>query len=194
MKNLRIINCYYGIGNENTSNNTFIANYVTDCDTGFWIIGSSNNTIRYNTVKDCVTGISINYCGGGNVMTENNIISSFSVWLSQEPTVDRNYWSDYLTRYPNAKEIGDSGIWDTPYDRETFTDNHPLVEAVFIIPEFPSWFVPTILITFTLAIATYLKKRARYKSEIMKRTASHIRVGKRDHSTERLPLFLVNRT
>jgi parallel beta-helix repeat protein len=160
VKNLRIINCYYGIGNENTSNNTFIGNYVADCDTAFWIIGSSNNTLRYNTVKDCVTGISINYGSSGNVITENNIYSSVSVWLSPEPTVDRNYWSDYLTRYPNAKEIGDSGIWDTPYDRETFTDNNPLVDPVSVIPEFPSGVILLILMVFSLVIGLiYFKKR-----------------------------------
>jgi len=26
-----------------------------------------------------------------------------------------NYWSDYLTRYPNASEIGNTGRGDTPY-------------------------------------------------------------------------------
>ena len=55
--------------------------------------------------------------------------------------MDRNYWSDYLTKYPNAKEIGNSGIWDTPYNYGgslgDFTDNHPLIEPVSVIPEFP---------------------------------------------------------
>jgi hypothetical protein len=160
VKNLKIINCYIGIGNENTSNNTFIGNYIADCDTGFWIIGSANNTLIYNMIKDCGTGISINYGGNGDIITENNIInSSVSVWMSQKPTVDRNYWSDYLTRYPNAKEIGSSGIWDTPYDRETFTDNHPLIEPATAIPELPSWVILPILITFTLVIALALPKK-----------------------------------
>ena len=148
VKNLKIINCYYAIDNANTNNNTFFGNYIANSDTGFWITGSSNNTLIRNTVKDCVTGISINYAGL-NIITENNIINnSLLVWLSTEPLVDRNYWSNYLTKYPNAKEIEKSGlpnpgIWDTPYNYGeslgNFTDNHPLVNPVSISDfSFPS--------------------------------------------------------
>lgn len=142
VKNLKIINCYYAIGNENTNNNTFIGNYIAKCDTGFWIIGSSNNTLIHNTVKDCVTGISINYAGF-NIITENNIINnSLLVWLSTEPFVDRNYWSNYLTKYPNAKEIEKSGLpnlfWDTPYNYGeslgNYTDSHPLINPISTSP------------------------------------------------------------
>ncbi len=143
--NLHIINCTEGISSENSNNNTFIGNYIEACDTGFWIIGSSNNTLRYNTVKDCVTGISINYAGF-NIIRGNNIINnSLLVWLSTEPFVEGNYWSDYLTKYPNAKEIENSGlpnfIWDTPYNYGgslgNFTDNHPMIEPV-VVPASPN--------------------------------------------------------
>jgi parallel beta-helix repeat protein len=141
-KNLKIINCYYAIGNENTDNNTFIGNYIANCDTAFRIIGSSNNTLIHNTVKDCVTGISINYAGF-NIITENNIINnSLLVWLSTEPFVDRNYWSNYQTKYPNAKEIEKSGLpnlfWDTPYNYGeslgNYTDSHPLINPISTSP------------------------------------------------------------
>ena len=143
VKNLKIINCYYAISNENTNNNTFTGNYIADCDTGFWITGSSNNTLIHNTVKDCVTGISINYGSGGNVITENNIMSSWSVWLSPDPMVDRNYWSDYKTRFPNAQEIDNSGVWDTPYSHGgAVIDYHPLIKPLVISsdgnPEVPN--------------------------------------------------------
>jgi len=140
VKNLKIINCYFAIDCSNTNNNTFVGNYIADCDTGFWITGSSNNAFTYNTVKDCVTGISINY-SGKNVITKNNIINnSLLVWLSTEPLVDGNYWSNYLTKYPNAKEIEMSGVynvfWDTPYNYGeslgNFTDNHPLINPITI--------------------------------------------------------------
>jgi len=164
VKNLRIVNCYHGIGNEGAHNNTFIGNYVADCDTAFWITGSSNNTLRFNTVKDCVTGISINYGSSGNVITENNIINvGVLVWLSPEPTVDRNYWSDYLTKYPNAKEIGNSGIWDTPYNYGgslgDFTDNHPLIEPVSVIPEFPSCVILPLFMVATLLIFVIVRRK-----------------------------------
>jgi parallel beta-helix repeat protein len=159
VKNLRIVNCF-GIGNENTDNNTFVGNYIANCDTGFWITGSSNNTLIHNTVKDCVTGISINYGSGGNVIVENNIMSSFSVWLSPDPTVDRNYWGDYVTRFPDAKEIDNSGIWDTPYSHgDKVIDNHPLIEPVPVIPEFPSWIIlPLFIIATLLLMLVYLKR------------------------------------
>jgi parallel beta-helix repeat protein len=151
IKNLKIINCYFAIDCSNTNNNTFVDNYIENCDTGFWIIGSSNNTLMYNTVKDCVTGISINY-SGFNIITENNIINnSLLVWLSTEPFVDMNYWSDYLTKYPNAKEIEKSGLpnllWDTPYNYGgslgNFTDNHPLINPITITASPTSTTTPT---------------------------------------------------
>ncbi len=156
IRNLKITNCYYAIDSSNTNNNTFIGNYIADCDTGFWITGSSNNSLTYNTVKDCTTGISINY-SGKNVITENNIINnSLLVWLSTEPLVDGNYWSNYLTKYPNAKEVENSGlpnlIWDTPYNYGgslgNFTDNHPLINPVTItispIPTATPTMLPTL--------------------------------------------------
>jgi hypothetical protein len=50
-----------------------------------------------------------------------------------------NYWSDYITRYPNASEIGSSEIGDTQfYINENNYDRYPLMEPASI-PEFPSW-------------------------------------------------------
>jgi parallel beta-helix repeat protein len=131
--NLKIINCTNAVGNENTYNNTFIGNYISGCDTGFWITGSANNTLIHNTVENCTTGISINYCSGSSAVIENNILSSWSVWLSPDPTVDRNYWGDYTTLFPNATEIDDTGVWDTPYSRgDKIIDYHPLTTPITI--------------------------------------------------------------
>jgi hypothetical protein len=41
-------------------------------------------------------------------------LPSLNIWDNGYPS-GGNYWSDYLTRYPNAKMIDDSGIGDTPY-------------------------------------------------------------------------------
>ncbi|XHH09169.1 MAG: right-handed parallel beta-helix repeat-containing protein [Candidatus Bathyarchaeia archaeon] len=131
VRNLQIINCYCAISNENTNNNTFIGNYIENCDTGFWIIGSSNNTLTQNTVTNCTTGISINYGSQSNIIIENNIMSSFLVWLSPAPIVDRNYWGDYAEKFPDANEIGTSGVWDIPYNLgDIVIDNHPLTQPV----------------------------------------------------------------
>jgi hypothetical protein len=62
-----------------------------------------------------------------------------------------NYWSDYLTKYPNAKEIEKSGLpnllWDTPYNYGgslgNFTDNHPLINPITITASPTSTTTPT---------------------------------------------------
>ena len=94
VKNLQIINWSYGICNENTNNNTFIGNYIADCNgTGFSIMGSHNNTFIYNTFEDCASGITITYVSSGNVITENNVINVgflVLIWGAPKPVVDRN--------------------------------------------------------------------------------------------------------
>ena len=57
------------------------------------------------------------------------------VWLSDNETIDRNYWSDYSLKYPNAAEVDSSGIGSLPYvyhqaqvqSDVTFQDNNPLM-------------------------------------------------------------------
>jgi parallel beta-helix repeat protein len=45
-----------------------------------------------------------------------------------------NYWSDYLTRYPDASEVANTGTGDTPfYINENNQDNHPLMEPVALV-------------------------------------------------------------
>ncbi len=166
IKNLRIVNFDRGIENVNTRNNTIIGNYIADCSTGI-NIGSSNNLIKNNTLANNVNGVSIAYSGGNNIITENNMINDavssnnvFTVWLSPQPTIDRNYWSDY-----NGTDSDGDGIGDTPHTRiagnETiYIDNHPLMEPVPIIPEFPSWIILPLFLVATLAVLVYKKKTA----------------------------------
>lgn len=69
-----------------------------------------------------------------------------------------NYWSDYTTRYPNATEIDDSGIGDTPFRLSANdTDRYPIMETD-VIPEIPSWFILPLFLTATLT-AIVIKKR-----------------------------------
>ncbi|MGD6933114.1 MAG: NosD domain-containing protein [Candidatus Bathyarchaeia archaeon] len=140
VKNLKITNFGHAVEFIPSVNNTFIGNYVKDCYCGFYIWHSANNTLIHNTIENCVSGISISFGGNGNIITENNILNSSVFVMRQCPDnkVDRNYWSNYTTRYPNAEEIEDTGIWDTPYEgHEAFTDNHPLVEIINIETPLP---------------------------------------------------------
>lgn len=130
VKNLRIVNFGHGIDNANCKNNTFYCNYIEGCEVGVWIIGSSGNTILYNTFKNNINGISICYSGDNNVIIENNMIKSGAliVWLSQQPLVDTNYWSEY-----NGTDANGDGIGDTPYFYDAkYVDPHPLVNPVDI--------------------------------------------------------------
>jgi len=168
VKNMRIVNWERGINCG--SGNTFIGNYLANCS--FQIFGS-NNTLRHNTILS--GGVCILY-SGINVITENNFID-FGLFVGvecPEQIVDKNYWSDYLTKYPNAKEIDNTGIWDTPYcydwfyDGVGYTDDHPLIESVTVIepdpaiPEFPSLiFILPIIAAISVGLLVHFKKRKR---------------------------------
>jgi len=50
-----------------------------------------------------------------------------NVWDEGYPS-GGNYWSDYINRYPNAKELNGSGLWDTPYIIDANNvDHYPLM-------------------------------------------------------------------
>ncbi len=104
--------------NNDIHHNNFIGNNVTDklqvCITGFWIQtdnGSSINGKYTPPRKAFVAGEANNW---------NN-------------TLDGNYWSDYTPRYPNATEVDNTGVGNTPYYiNENNIDQHPLLAPVDI--------------------------------------------------------------
>jgi len=113
-------------------NNQFYENNITRNKVGI-SLSSSPNTFARNTVADNALGLSIE--ASNNKLYNNNFLNntkqaelaSSSVTLWDNRTAG-NYWSDYLTRYPNASEINDSGIGDTPYVIDANNiDNYPLM-------------------------------------------------------------------
>src|SRR5665648_275443 len=147
VKNLRIYNFAEGIYTP-SNNNSFIGNYFDNAR--IHIIGGSGegNIVKHNIFNS--TEIFVDYNKGGNdVITENNFFDSWIfVDLAKPPIVDKNYWSNYTAEYPNAKELDNSGIWDTPNVYDKFVggshgnysaiDYHPLVNPItdFEIPNF----------------------------------------------------------
>jgi hypothetical protein len=121
-------------------NHTFYNNYIDRLN----LVSSG-----YNNITHCTVGsIDMSYGGSFTTITENNIIDGLTSFLASNVTVDRNYWRFYLTRYPNATEIGNTGIGNQPYVIEASTpvigpDYHPLMRPVSIpltgsLIEFPT--------------------------------------------------------
>jgi hypothetical protein len=137
VKNLRINNIPRGVYSVGGSNNSFIGNYFDN--SGMQIQGNANGTgdiVEHNSIVNAVIGFDYNP-NGTDIIRENNFVNA-SIWLglSNAPMVDRNYWSDYTAKYPDARELGNSGIWDTPYVYGSFErvnsslDLHPLVNPI----------------------------------------------------------------
>ena len=145
VENLKISDIPRGIYSVGGSNNSFIGNYFDN--SGIEFQGNANQTgaiVRHNTFVNA--SISFDYNPNGtDCIVENNLIDSrIWIWLAQVPIVDRNYWSNYTVQYPDAKELGNSGVWDTPFVMgsnsrgDLCIDYHPLVNPItdFEIPNF----------------------------------------------------------
>ena len=145
IENLYIINGNIGVANGG-NNNTFYDDYINSSLTEGDCINLMGNT-SYNNITFCTLNgsnetdaIDMMLGPGNNTVTENNITGAVIIYLSEGGTVDHNYWSDYLTKYPDAKEVDSSGIGDQPYvfwiqENSTeiyYQDNHPLTQPVAI--------------------------------------------------------------
>jgi len=134
-------------------------NIIGNTKNGILLHASFHNHIEYNTIENNNNGIYL-YPSYYTIICHNNFVSNIqnvytsgggNTWIWDSGS-EGNYWSDYLTRYPNASEINSSGIGDMPYViDENNQDNYPLMEPC-IIQEFPSWTILLLLITATLLI------------------------------------------
>ena len=172
-----------------TCNNTISRNYISKNALGItmgptWQHIPAGNIITENTIKENNGwGIKLDPTQNNNLIHHNNFIDNNVTeglqvsnpgqwtyrdrrgqWLPGNPNSwddgkEGNYWSDYETRYPDAAESGNSGVWNAPfYINENNVDSFPLVspweipsperenEAALIIGSFPT----------TLAIASFV--------------------------------------
>jgi len=129
IKNLMIVNG--SVKTNGGGNNTFYNDYIADINL---------YACSYNNITCCkIGGIQMNYGSDFNIITQNNL-DVVLVYRSSNMTVDKNYWRDYLTKYPNAKEIDNTGIGNQPYvysivETRTpliYQDNHPLMKPVIV--------------------------------------------------------------
>jgi len=104
-----------------TSNNILSENYIKNNNKGITLFRSSNNFIYHNNLDNTVQ---VYFYESGPI----------NFWDDSFPS-GGNYWSDYTTRYPDAQELDDSGIWDTPYVIDgNNQDNYPLMELYSPLP------------------------------------------------------------
>jgi parallel beta-helix repeat protein len=153
--------CTCGIWLNNACDCALLSNYITNNTFGIMLYSSSSNLFKDNSVVNNLHGICL-FFSSNNKFHHNDFIdntqqvcsfTSENLWDDGYPS-GGNYWSDYEERYPNATEIDDSGIWDTPYSiDETNQDNYPL------IPEFPSGIILLLFILTTLIATVILKKK-----------------------------------
>jgi nitrous oxidase accessory protein len=151
-----------------SQNNSIENNFISDCRyNGIEFVEDANyNQVKANTIIN--NGVGINFWNSSNnIVYSNNFINNeapISIYpLNDSNSFDNgtmgNYWSNYNKRYPNATEIDDSGIWNTPfYINEYNIDHYPLKQTVEVIPEFPSWILFTMLLTSTLVILIFKTK------------------------------------
>ena len=135
----QIYNNTRGIG-VGTSHSVIFGNFIFDhTESGLYFSGS-NNIVVGNTITNNSYGIYFppvfaapnnNYFYHNNFLdNQKNVhvssVHNINYW---DNTEEGNYWSNYVNEYPNAKEVNNSGITDTPYSI-TFNgkDNYPLVE------------------------------------------------------------------
>jgi parallel beta-helix repeat protein len=124
-----ITNNGYGVAFYDSSGHNIVSgNIITDNVDGAHLYYSSNNRFFHNNFDN-------------NTQYQAYSSASTNIWDAGYPS-GGNYWSDYLTRYPAATEIDNSGIWNTPYVIDSNNIDHsplmkpysPLAFSVSILP------------------------------------------------------------
>jgi len=176
----------YGIGIQfvygYVYGNVISKNWISNCDIAIWDSEySNNNTIFENNIVGNSFAVFSDDGFSNETLFRNNFINNTQIvgFLNEyyetpmqynSPQIienhnwdngtQGNYWSDYLTKYPAAKEVDSSGTYDTPYMVTLpppsypyiFYDYHPLIDTVEIsqnVTELPFWTTPTPTLTPT---------------------------------------------
>ena len=148
---------FFGGSPLNCSYNLIVGNTFSDCSTAMLLHDSSNNTFYHNNFISNQHDV---YDSGLGVYPQ---IISVNTWDNGYPS-GGNYWSDYLTKYPNAKMIDNSGIGDTAYSIEAQNeDRYPIInlnqfynfqlsppKLLFISPTNQSYNVSSVPLNFTI--------------------------------------------
>jgi parallel beta-helix repeat protein len=170
IQNMQIRYFDYGIYLRSSSGNNIYGNTITNNEWGIYLRESSDNNILYgNTITNNEWGIQFYRRSSKNIFYHNSFIDNTgqvyvpytreNIWDDGYPS-GGNYWSDYRNRYPNATELDDSGLWDTPYViDENNQDNYPLMSDLvppiisMISPENKTYGVADVPLSFIVSEA-----------------------------------------
>jgi nitrous oxidase accessory protein NosD len=162
-----------GCNNTEVYNNNIMRNEVGVLLNNFVFVSlsqvGSGNKVYGNNIVDNAQNAFVEQTYPYNIsMIDKAIGNGTDVVLWDHDSIG-NYWSDYSTKYPNATEIGGSGIGDTPYViNSNNRDNYPLWSPAEICDSsssepFPTTLVVTIsgvsVIVVSISLLVYFKKR-----------------------------------
>ena len=167
-----------------TSNNVVSENYIAQNSLGILIDDSFDNSIIGNMITENngwgmrLTGSQNNIRIYHNSFVDNHVEEGLQVSIPGQWPLETlpgrgnvwdngtagNYWSDYITRYPNASETGSSEIGDIQfYINENNFDRYPLMNPV-TIPEFPSWALLLVLMVAVMLVTIVYKRNMKQHS------------------------------
>jgi parallel beta-helix repeat protein len=142
--NNNITNNRNGVDLLSSYYDTLSGNYIANNNLDGCLLerSSDNNTLLGNTISaNGQDGIELSFSSNNRIFHNffNNTWQAFvsglnNTWDDGYPS-GGNYWSNYLTYYPNATEIGrsgiwSSGIWNTPYVIDPNNiDHYPLTKS-----------------------------------------------------------------
>jgi parallel beta-helix repeat protein len=133
----------YSTGPYYISGNTITHNSRSGIEFNYYC---NKCTIYSNYIEDNAVGIKLEkidpkFVGSANFVINNNIVNNL-LQVQTNTITDKiiwdyagsgNYWSDYITKYPNASKVSGSGIGDTPYMVDSNnTDAYPLLAPITI--------------------------------------------------------------
>jgi len=166
---------------SSSNDNNISRNEIANNTCGILLWRSSNNNIHRNNITNNDQGIvltdsSVNSIYHDDFVNNTEQVCSYNstnVWDDGYPS-GGNYWSDYEDRYPDAKEVGRSGIWDTVYALdENNQDRYPLMNPWTRYVEAPpqaeeealiwmqSWLWLTVAVGIVALAGVYLLKKRR---------------------------------
>ena len=95
---------------------------ITNNSIGVCLYESSGNLFYHNSFIDIDEPVISNFQSPVSPPSGSYMINEW------DNGFEGNYWSDYLTKYPNATGVDSSGVWNAPYVIDTNnTDNNPLM-------------------------------------------------------------------